>query len=173
MLKPDRWEITQKMHHNHRSIAFWKISESWNPAVAWKVPSMLLYFFLKLESWRKAFGDHQNRFSHLLSATYQPNGSLVCGRDGQVSDLDLPNLHSIEPVVWLHSWVPAVVGARLGQHMTFEELGVLFKVFVFEPCANLLMSIYSNGLIKYQTPHRLMSKKQNKTYKNVSLFFFF
>ena len=39
----------------------------------------------------------------LLSATYQPDGSFVGGRDGEVSDLDLPDLHGIEPVVWLHS----------------------------------------------------------------------
>ena len=58
----------------------------------------------------------------LLSATYQPDGSFVGGRDGEVSDLDLPDLHGIEPVVWLHSRVPAVVRARLGQHVAFEEL---------------------------------------------------
>ena len=43
-LKFESWEenseITLKMHLHAIFTAFWKISEFWNPAVAWKVPSM-------------------------------------------------------------------------------------------------------------------------------------
>ena len=42
-INPERWEFTLKMHLKDIFIAFWKTSESWNPAVAWKVPPMLLF----------------------------------------------------------------------------------------------------------------------------------
>ena len=41
-LNPERWKITLKMHLNTICIAFWKISESWNLAVARKAPPMFL-----------------------------------------------------------------------------------------------------------------------------------
>ena len=67
----------------------------------------------------------QSRSCDMSSATYQSDGSFVYGRDGEVGNLDLPDLHGVEPVVRLHSGVHAVVGAWLGQHVIFEELGVL------------------------------------------------
>ena len=36
-LNSEKWKITLKMHLNNILNSFWKISEFWNPAVAWKV----------------------------------------------------------------------------------------------------------------------------------------
>ena len=39
-LSPERWQVTLKMHLKAILIAFWKISEQWNPVFAWEVPTM-------------------------------------------------------------------------------------------------------------------------------------
>ena len=50
-LNPEREEFTLKMHLKAIFIAVWKISESWNPAVAWEVQPMLIIWRGLRRAW--------------------------------------------------------------------------------------------------------------------------
>ena len=50
-----------------------------------------------------------------LLGVHYPRRSLVHGGHGQVGALDLPHLHGIEPLVWLHAAVIPVRGECQGR----------------------------------------------------------
>ena len=50
-LNPERWEFTLKMHLKAIFIAFWKLSESWNPVVAWNAPPTISTDSINIYLW--------------------------------------------------------------------------------------------------------------------------
>ena len=76
---------------------------------------------------------------------YNPSSCCVDRRDGEVSCLDLPHLHSVKPVVWLHPVAVAIVRPGAVDHMILEEAGVLLKFIVLEPSSNLRRIIKGQG----------------------------
>ena len=65
---PQRWEIMLRMHLKTIFLVFWKISESWNPAVAWKVPSnrSKLQFIKKTTTTTHSLFHLYKHLSHVM-----------------------------------------------------------------------------------------------------------